>query len=259
MSPSGRTRAFTLIELLVSIAIVAILIALLFPSLAEARRAGLRTKTLANLRTHGLVLGIYALDWRGAYPLLLDPRKSPPTDYVVEQSDGTLIDVINYFFISQMWYFMLADSYYGVPKSSRIFLDAESIAYPVPAAVPVGSIGPWAFDMSCSLLATPRFWDLSTRTGQDQYGPTFDFQVLTPAKKSIVLSTYEFGVSYAYRRSGPIWVPMVLADGHASRESRTNLLPGVTSGEGSSPGYYHWFDAYAGLHTVHGVRGRDIR
>ncbi len=55
-------RAFTLIELLVVIAVIAILIAILLPAIAGARRAGSRTVSLANLRSNSQLILLYTLD-----------------------------------------------------------------------------------------------------------------------------------------------------------------------------------------------------
>ncbi len=56
----SRSRAFTLIELLVVVAIIAVLIAILLPSLANAKSAANRTKCLANLRAIGSGTRVYA-------------------------------------------------------------------------------------------------------------------------------------------------------------------------------------------------------
>jgi prepilin-type N-terminal cleavage/methylation domain-containing protein len=65
-----RIRAFTLIELLVSIAIVAVLLGVLLPSLASARAQARRIKCLSNLRQLGQTFHMYAGDYRGrAMPL----------------------------------------------------------------------------------------------------------------------------------------------------------------------------------------------
>ena len=70
-----RRRAFTLVELLVVVAILAVLMALLLPTLASAREKGLRTACLSNLRQIGIAIRAYASDNEGNIPY---GPKAPP-------------------------------------------------------------------------------------------------------------------------------------------------------------------------------------
>ncbi len=74
----NRHRAFTLIELLVVLAIIILLAAVLLPALSEARRRGLRTVCLSNLRQVGILFTFYAQDQGGLYPAAMDPVNADP-------------------------------------------------------------------------------------------------------------------------------------------------------------------------------------
>jgi prepilin-type N-terminal cleavage/methylation domain-containing protein len=61
-------RAFTLVELLVVIGIIAVLIAILLPSLQAAREQAKSVQCLSNLRACGQILYIYANQNKGMFP-----------------------------------------------------------------------------------------------------------------------------------------------------------------------------------------------
>ncbi|MFI5378155.1 MAG: prepilin-type N-terminal cleavage/methylation domain-containing protein [Tepidisphaerales bacterium] len=72
-----RRHAFSLVELLVVIAIVAILIAILLPSINQARDQANRTVCLNNLRQVGLAIGVYVHDYNDLPPsVIITPQKS---------------------------------------------------------------------------------------------------------------------------------------------------------------------------------------
>lgn len=68
-SLSRCARGFTLIEVLVVVSIIALLIAILLPSLARAKEMGRRASCLSNLHQQGLAMTAYGTDFKGMLPV----------------------------------------------------------------------------------------------------------------------------------------------------------------------------------------------
>ena len=71
-------RAFTLVEIITVVAILALLISIIFPSLLKASNKAKETKSLANLRAIGIGIEFYLNDNGNKYPLACSSSWTSP-------------------------------------------------------------------------------------------------------------------------------------------------------------------------------------
>src|ERR1035437_9177118 len=82
-----KFRGFTLIELLVVVAIIALLIAILVPSLGRAREQAKTVQCATNMRSAGQIINVYAGQHDGRGPGEGDPHDSSNGSQPIDWGD----------------------------------------------------------------------------------------------------------------------------------------------------------------------------
>src|SRR5687768_8823061 len=153
---SSTRRAFTLIELLVVIGIISVLISILLPTLSAARERGRRVKCLANLRSLGLGMRLYAEDHRDRLP-----NTNPPGTGIDYDASNFVLTNLSKLYVRSPGVFhcpsdqdpqpeTVATADYTLPNSARVSYDFYSVFW-------VPEKGP----KLTKLKDAPLAWDLS--------------------------------------------------------------------------------------------------
>ncbi|MBX3321673.1 MAG: hypothetical protein KF757_01645 [Phycisphaeraceae bacterium] len=186
----------------------------------------------------------YAGDWQDYFPYITRPDA---TTSIIRGCGGW--GYSSYFGAAVVWPIPLADAYYDGACTGAVF---HHPAY--------RGDGFNNYMLSTSTLAEPAYWDLTTRTGPNQWAPQRLPKVQFPAAKAILVEIHPVhDMPYQSHRQteGMPPVGMAAVDGSVGRWKREDLIPGVTSGEGIYDGIYLGQGVF-GMHTINGVLGRDI-
>lgn len=247
-----RRTAFTLVELLVSLAVVAILFAILVPSIVTIRHEARRATCLANTRSIGWAMTSYATTFGGSFPACVSDAEAANDPQLASRYSQQIWSVLE----SPPW-----EEHIGISSAAQFARCPSNHKSRITGGVARG----YDYILSASIYADPTYFaaDLSRPQWEGRLGARVqrDDAVVFPALKAGI---FEFDVWHAwngvygyddlttlnYRYAlGPGSV--YFFDGHARSMHARDALPHVDR-------WPIWPDMPFGS-TVDGVRGRDRR
>jgi len=225
------------VELVVCICILVILLSLSFRGLRSTALRSTDAIRLSQLSTHGKMLSMYCADYKECFPFFLNPER--PSMISFGGNDLTMKFFDSYW----GWNALLGPLYYSGGVADPAF-------QPPKCRPTLTSLYYW---YSATLVSAPEFWQLETRTGPAQWTAQRLSSVQFPSVKAQIVNwgdvlgsgrTVETGIS--------------LVDGSASSGKSARFEMPIMDGEGNWEGSA-LKAGYAGIHTIGGVRGRDLR
>lgn len=234
---------------MIAVAVIVSLGAALVPSLHAARMSGRRIATTHLLRTHMQVFGVYANDYRESWPYFHNRHQLMTT---ITLPGGETLSY-PYFWWYDRWNYALGPLYYEGIYDSSFYppyppYTSEALRY-----------GGTPLVYSCSFLADPAYWNPSSRVGPSQWRATRQLEVQFPTRKFVIANQSELPVGQvdvAEILKGQY--EFALADGSAGVTTIMKVMEGYINGDGPYTEPIHSGDPVRGLHTIDGVRGRDL-
>ena len=241
-------NGLTLVESLISIGIVTVLASILLIAVVGARTHTQDIKALSDLKQHVAVFDMYSADHADAFPQLVPAL---PIRHEISNASGLRAYDLAYFETIRFWNIGLSDQYYDG--------DAQGQSFYSPTRVANGpGQGGTSYMHSQALLAGSDFWNTSTRlSGHSQWRAVRQAEVVSPSKKGIFLD-YEGFMFPSVSSTSLMGVAIGFADGSARFIKVGELLPPYPRASGGPPGDDATLPIPV-LHTVDGVRGRDVQ
>lgn len=222
-------RGFTVVELLVSIGVIGILIAILLPALASARRSARDVVGLSNLRQAAISFSNYAQTHAGVMPF------APPGSTFQISPDGeeaAFVATGNFWDLSYYW----ASLFHGIAPwhehfSTWVIADPRRNPDRPWAAGPSGSNGVPSFHYTRSMYARPAMWSGDAVSNIDRLrAPVRMADVRFPSSK-VVLFDGEARLR-APEGDPPTKIAMLFVDSHAARHARSDASEPVMPATG---------------------------
>lgn len=243
---AGSNRGFTLVETLVVVAVIAVLISISLPAIADAKRASTLAANLAYQPKVGALLMLYANDHDGAFPYWGEPGRDWAPTYT---PSGTLYATSHWrqpytwgYFLSSRGYDGWVGTIYAGLGDWRPSADPED----------VWSSTHW---LPHCAYADAAYWTPGVpRADSMLRGQRFSDVAHPNAKGLLLLMTVSDRIYPSERWTLPEtpWV-IWFGDGHSAAPRNGDLLPATNWGLGvNEPGI-------PVLTTELGLEGRDVR
>lgn len=247
---AGARHAFTLLETLLVIAVIAVLIAITLPTLAQLRNRSWTIQSISNLRQNGAWIIAYTSDWRDTLPQFIRPDGTHDMARGSSRwpNDHPYKERCPYFMHALFWPWIVALS-----SPEGYAWHFEGFYPPHANRVSASSISDLPYQYAATSVSAPEFWQPETRTGPDQWTAVRVADIRFTSSKVILSARVD-------AQGGQTEAHLAYADGSAEVRPPKTLLDGYLCGEGLYDGAWSTSSDWPpGSHTISGVRGRDVR
>jgi len=259
---------FTIVELLVVLGIVALLAALLMPSLSKSREQSRVVVCLSNLSNNYRNVLAYELDEDEVMPYYTS-RYYDPLNLHKQPPDG-LHKIDLYLGVAQLWYVPMLDVYGSNPYNDALFCPSnlkkrDMVIEMIRARGhdPYSYVANIDYSMSDACYLDSKALDpLNPRPDMvEYYRPQHFYEIVFPSQKALIFENKGFHTQ-SMRTTGMDWVPhsvtSCFGDGSAAFVDTRDITPAVVLyPTGNQARDDLNAETFKLSRTPYGIRGRD--